>query len=128
MEEVLVVDDDDAVRDAFARTLRHAGFRVTAVENGVSALQQIGQREFDAVVCDYRMPTLGGLGFFQQLEEQFPALAGRVVFATAYAEDPKIRTLLEQTGQPVLAKPVDTQNLVVEVKRLIAKQRKGGTK
>jgi CheY-like chemotaxis protein len=124
MSDVLVVDDDNAVRDAFVRTLRHAGFEVTAVENGVNALLEIAKRDFDAVVCDYKMPELGGLGFYEQLEEQFPALASRVVFATAYAEDPKIRKFLDLTGQPVLAKPVETQNLVAEVQRLIARRRK----
>src|SRR6266850_3399202 len=121
MPDVLIVEDDDAVRSAFERTLRHAGFDVTAVENGVVALREIAKRDFDAVVCDYKMPELGGLGFYEQLEELFPPLAGRVVFATAYAEDPRIRRFLDQTGQPVLAKPVETQNLVVEINRLIAR-------
>ncbi len=124
MPSVLIVDDDKAVRDAFARVLKHAGMDVTAVENGVLGLRELGQREFDAVVCDYKMPELGGEGFFEQLEELFPEVTRRVVFVTAYADDPKIRGFLDQTGQVVLAKPVDTGVLVGEVQALIAKGRK----
>ncbi|MBI4501389.1 MAG: response regulator [Gemmatimonadetes bacterium] len=123
MAEILIVDDDQAVRDAFTRTLRHAGFTVTPAENGVAALQLLSQRGFDAIVSDYRMPELGGQGFYEQLEERFPALASRVVFVTAYADDPKIRTFLDQTGQPVLGKPVETRDLVDAVRQLSVRRR-----
>lgn len=121
MTEVLIIDDDDAVRAAFSRILRHAGFQVTPVENGVAALHQVRQREFDVVVCDYRMPELGGQGFYEQVEEYFPLIAGRVVFVTAFAEDPKIQTFLAQTGQPVLGKPVENEKLIDAVNQIVAR-------
>jgi CheY-like chemotaxis protein len=123
MAEILIVEDDQAVREAFTKTLQHAGFQVTVAENGVAALQILLQRDFDAIVSDYRMPELGGEGFFEQLEEKFPALAGRVVFVTAFADDPKIQTFLRQTGQPVLGKPVETRDLVEAVKLLVSLKR-----
>jgi two-component system response regulator GlrR len=119
MAEILIVEDDQAVRDALTRTLRHGGFQVTTAENGVAALQLLGQQEFDAIVSDYRMPELSGQGFYEQLEEKFPAMASRIVFVTAYAEDVKIRKFLDQTGQPVLGKPVETRDLLEAVKRLV---------
>src|SRR5437868_10796274 len=112
MTEILIVEDDQAVRDAFTRTLRHGGFQVTSAGNGVAALQVLGQQTFDAIISDYRMPELGGQGFYEQLEERFPSMASRIVFVTAYAEDPKIRKFLDQTGQPILGKPVETRDLL----------------
>ena len=122
MPRVLIVDDDKAVREAFARTMRHAGFEVVAVENGIAALKELGREVFDAIVCDLKMPDLGGQGFFEQAEEQFPAVAARTVFVSAYIDDPRIRSFLDQTGQPVLQKPVDINELVAEVKKLIARK------
>jgi CheY-like chemotaxis protein len=124
MPEILIVEDDQAVREAFTRTLRHAGFQVTSAENGVAALLILAQRSFDAIVSDYRMPELGGQGFYEQLEEKFPEMAGRVVFVTAYADDPKIRTFLDQTGQMALAKPVETADLVKAVQQMVTKKRR----
>jgi len=121
MPKVLIIDDDLAVREAFARTMRHAGFEVATVENGVAALTRLATEQFDALICDYKMPELGGHGFYEQLEEQLPHLARRVIFVTAYAEDPRIRNFLTQTGQPVMDKPVDIDLLVAEVKNLIAR-------
>ena len=122
MAEILIVEDDQAVRDAFTRTLRHGGFHVTTAENGVAALQVLGQQTFDAIISDYRMPELGGQGFYEQLEERFPSMASRIVFVTAYAEDPKIRKFLDQTGQPILGKPVETRDLLEAVKQLVARK------
>jgi CheY-like chemotaxis protein len=122
--QILIVDDDAAIREAFSRTLRHAGFEVTAVENGVAALEEIAQRNFEVVVCDYSMPRLGGQGFYEQIEERFPAVAARVVFVTAHADDPRIQAFLDHTGQPVLQIPVDIQTLVSEV-QLIATRVRG---
>ena len=122
MARVLIVDDDTSVREAFARTMRHAGFEVVAVENGIAALKELGRESFDAIVCDYKMPELGGQGFFEQAEEQFPAVASRTVFVSAYIDDPRIKSFLDRTGQPVLQKPVDINELVAEVKNLIARK------
>ena len=122
MTEVLIVDDDEGVRDAFSRSLRLAGYEVTAVENGVEALHEIAQREFQVVVCDYRMPALGGQGFYEQLEEVYPLVASRVVFVTGFAGDPAIEPFLMQTGQPVLAKPVELQALVAAVTRIATRK------
>lgn len=118
---VLVVDDDDAVRDAFSRVLRFAGFVVTPVANGVAALREIARSDFEIVVSDFSMPELSGQGFYEQLEERFPAVAARVLFVTAYADNPAIRKFLDETGQPVLMKPVDPQVLVAEVKQMVAR-------
>jgi CheY-like chemotaxis protein len=123
MASVLVVDDDTGVRDAFGRVLRHAGFEVTSAVDGVNALLLLAGHDFDVIVCDYKMPDLGGQGFYEQLEEKFPGLAGRLVFVTAYAEDPGIRGFLEQTGQAVLGKPLDPKVLVQEVRSVAAKVR-----
>src|SRR5690242_12717270 len=122
MPRVLIVDDDTLVREAFARTMRHAGFEVVAVENGIAALKELGLGSFDAIICDYKMPELGGQGFFEQAEEQFPAVASRTVFVSAYTDDPRIRSFLDQTGQPLLQKPVDIAELVAEVKNVIARK------
>ncbi|MBI4421771.1 MAG: response regulator [Gemmatimonadetes bacterium] len=123
---VLIVEDVQAIREVFTRILRRAGFEVTAVEDGIAALTEIARRDFQAVISDYSMPALGGRGFFEQLEERFPATAARVVFVTAFAEDSQIREFLDQTGQPVLGKPVEISELVEVVRRVAGRGPSGG--
>src|SRR5690242_19126532 len=57
----LVVDDDAAVRDSLARTLRFEGYEVATAADGQVALDAVAEREPDAVVLDVGMPGLDGL-------------------------------------------------------------------
>jgi two-component system response regulator MprA len=64
---VLVVDDDPAVRDSLARTLRFEGHEVETAADGGEALAAVGAREPDAMILDVSMPVLDGLATCQQL-------------------------------------------------------------
>jgi CheY-like chemotaxis protein len=58
---VLVVDDDSAVRDSLARTLRFEGHEVESARDGRAALDAVRTQEPDAVILDVSMPVLDGL-------------------------------------------------------------------
>ncbi len=114
----LVVDDDASVRKALTMALETDGYTVTAVENGLAAFDEILQQPFRVILCDIRMPQLAGKSFYEQLEAEFPHIASRVVFVTAWAGDEDTHRFLEQTGQPVLQKPVEVGNLLGIVRQM----------
>lgn len=58
---ILVVDDDQAVRDSLARSLRYSGYEVTTANDGVDALARLSALRPDAVIMDVMMPRLDGL-------------------------------------------------------------------
>lgn len=120
MSAVLIVEDDRSNREAFKKILKRAGFEVASVENGLDALDVLSRETYDAIVCDISMPLLSGIGFYEQLEEVSPDMAARIVFVTAYADDPRVRQFIDATGQPVLEKPVELPALVEAVQRLTA--------
>lgn len=72
--DVLVVDDDSAVRTSFATILRDAGFEVGEAENGAVALAILSFTKIGAVVLDVRMPELDGLGLLDALSEPPPVI------------------------------------------------------
>ena len=115
---VLLVEDEPAVLRAIGKLLRTAGHSVTHTANGLEAFAALERGGLDAVVCDIRMPSLGGVGFFEQVEERFPVMAGRTVFVTAFADEPPVRRFLERTGQPFFGKPFRPPELLAEVQRI----------
>ncbi len=117
--DVLIVDDDTNVRRAYTKILEREGFMVTAVDSGLAAFTELQQKTFRAIVCDIQMPFLGGESFYQQLEQAFPPMASRVVFATAWAGEENTRRFLEETGQPFLGKPVELAELVDAVRSIV---------
>jgi len=58
---ILVVDDDQAVRDSLARSLSYSGYEVVTAPDGVAALAQLSAARPDAVIMDVMMPRLDGL-------------------------------------------------------------------
>jgi CheY-like chemotaxis protein len=117
---VLVVEDDPDTRAGMTKTLVAAGCAVTGAENGVTALQLVGDAPFDAIVCDLRLPYLPGGGFYEELLKRDPALARRVIFVSAIVFDPAVRKFLDGTGQPYLQKPYEVKELIDAVKRVAA--------
>src|SRR5689334_21703009 len=64
---ILVVDDDAAVRDSLARTLRFEGYQVDTANDGREALDAVRAAEPDAVILDVAMPVMNGLDACRQL-------------------------------------------------------------
>ena len=124
---VLVVEDDPAVLRSHMKLLEQGGFDVLPAVNGMEAFDQLrGSVPIHAILCDVDMPMLNGTGFFEQLEEILPEMAGRVVFVTGHTDEPKIRKCLEQTGQPFLGKPTPRDELVDAVRQMVERSGSGG--
>lgn len=92
LPSVLVVDDDDAVRETVAAMLEEAGFRVSAAASGWDALDLIEQRQFDLAVVDVGLPEdLTGLDLIRCVRAKLPQLRCLFIsgFADPVADDPE---------------------------------------
>lgn len=79
---VLVVDDDAEVVDLLSDILERAGHRVDRAENGARGLDLAVTASYDAILCDLRMPVLGGRGFRQRLLSEQPRYGSRMAYVT----------------------------------------------
>src|SRR5690349_5133495 len=80
---LLVVEDDDLIREMLARRLRGKGYEVTVAPSGERALDLIRERPFDLVMLDVVMPGLSGLEVLSALRQAHPATDLPVIMATA---------------------------------------------
>src|SRR5262245_47947447 len=111
---ILVVDDDAVNRQAMVLLLEREGHQVVAVENGLEAMERIGERDgtFDAIVSDLQMPRLGGRAMYEQLVNSRPMVARRFVFVTGDQARGETRSFLENCGQPSVMKPYELGDLI----------------
>jgi len=111
---ILVVDDDAVNRQAMVLLLEREGHDIVAVENGLEAMERLGDRNaaFDAIVTDLQMPRLGGRAMYEQLVDGRPELAKRFVFVTGDQARGETRAFLESCGQPSVTKPYDLSDLI----------------
>lgn len=66
---VLVIDDDEGVRSAFARVLIREGYSVQVAASAEQALAQVEQTRPDAILLDLKMPMINGVGFLYRLRQ-----------------------------------------------------------
>ena len=69
MARILVIDDDQGVRDSMARMLRGAGYNVQTAPTGEEGVETANGNVFDVILSDMRMPGISGLDVLQQLRE-----------------------------------------------------------
>ena len=72
---ILVVDDEEAVRDLFARMLRKEGYEVTTAENGFDALLRLKHFSPEVIVSDLNMPKMSGFEFLSVVRRRFPKIS-----------------------------------------------------
>jgi two-component system, cell cycle sensor histidine kinase and response regulator CckA len=117
---VLVVEDEEQVREFTCRVLRAHGYQCVEAANGLEALDTMRERgaAIDAVVTDVVMPGLGGGTLAKRLAELRPTLP--VLFTSAYASEEVVRRGLIPAEAPFLQKPFTPQALVAKLQDLSA--------
>lgn len=108
--KVLLVDDDECIREFCAEALVIAGHRVRTAVNGAEALDSL-REGYDLVVTDMNMPGLGGLALYRRALERYPYLERRFVFMTG-DNCAEVRAALKRTDGICLTKPFKIKELI----------------
>jgi two-component system, OmpR family, response regulator len=110
---ILIVDDEDAVSQTFARLLRLEGYAVRTAMDAASGLVEARAHHPDAIVLDLRMPAVDGLSFLRQLRATEADRHVPVAVVTGdYFLDPHVSAELRQLGAQVTFKPLWFEELV----------------
>jgi two-component system NtrC family sensor kinase len=102
---VLVVDDEPHILHYMRATLESWGHSVEVASDGTEAVERALVTPFDVIICDLRMPRLGGREMYNNLARQHPDIAKKVIFATGDTVRGDTLQFLETLGRPFLHKP-----------------------
>jgi CheY-like chemotaxis protein len=115
---VLVVDDDDSVRNFVATVLREQHYTVDTATNGREALTLLDQHPYDLVVSNMGMPALDGPGLYRELKRLRSEAMPPFLFVTGDAEKPDYVEFFAESRVPALAKPFSQAALRLAVERM----------
>ncbi len=87
LPKVLVVEDDDIIREIYAMKFELEGFPVASAENGQVALELVDEFEPEIILLDMMMPVMGGLDFMHNLKTRRANLPEVIVFSNMSAPD-----------------------------------------
>ncbi|MBS1867906.1 MAG: response regulator, partial [Acidobacteria bacterium] len=120
-ETILVVDDEEGVREVASQYLSSRGYRVLAAESGAQALQMAKNEsgKIDVLVTDALMPGMSGPALAKELLAQRPST--KVLYISGYAEDTSLLEDARQRGDAFLQKPFGLDSLAEKLRALLSK-------
>lgn len=115
MKNILIAEDEDAIRDFVVINLKRAGYSVTDVNNGLDAITAYDNAEegFDVVILDVMMPGLDGFSVCKRLRERSDAL-GIIILTAKSQEMDKVNGLM-LGADDYITKPFSPSELLARV-------------
>ncbi|MBI5920436.1 MAG: sigma-54-dependent Fis family transcriptional regulator [Betaproteobacteria bacterium] len=112
---ILVVEDDDALRDALLITLESAGHAAQGAAGGQQALQLLGEQAFNMVISDLRMAPMDGLELLREIRARSPGLP--VLLMTAFGDVDKAVAAMRGGACDFMLKPFEPKTLLGQIDR-----------
>jgi PAS domain S-box-containing protein len=123
-EKILVVDDEEHVRELIGQMLQHLGYKVETVQSGRRALEIMREKaRFDAVILDMNMPKMGGKETFLKLKRLRPNL--KVVVSTGYSDESIESAPLNTLVDGFIQKPYQLEELSKVLREVFDEKRDG---
>ncbi|MBI3236062.1 MAG: sigma-54-dependent Fis family transcriptional regulator, partial [Bacteroidetes bacterium] len=119
MPKILIVDDEKSIRQTLKEILEYESYKVDEAADGQAALDMVKQNNYDAILCDIKMPKLDGLEFLTKLNEM--ELDMPVIMISGHGN---IETAVEATKKGAfdfIPKPPDLNRLVITVRNACEK-------
>ena len=116
---ILVVDDEQVVRDVVNRVLTGEGYKVETADNAADALKKIESKRYKLILVDIKMPGMNGVELYKRIQKIDKSLAQRVVFITGDIMGADTEKFLFETKVAHIEKPFDAEQLSREVRRVL---------
>lgn len=112
MKRILLIEDNNDVRENTAEILELAGYDVATAEDGKVGVAKASEAEFDLIICDIMMPELDGYGVLHILNKNPKTSAIPFIFLTAKAEKSDFRKGMNMGADDYLTKPFEETDLL----------------
>lgn len=122
MTTILVVEDDDAIRNNITRLLKLEGYEVSAAADGVEALERARALRPDVVISDINMPRMDGFALVEALRGDAALATTAVMMLTALDDRASMRRGMKAGADDYLAKPFTRIELLEALDGLLKKQ------
>lgn len=121
--KVLLVEDEDSIRDLYTRQISRAGFTVKAVADGQQGITALGTEVFDILLLDIMLPGINGLQVLREFKAKYPNSTMKVILLTNLGQEAVIKEGFSMGANAYLIKSSYTPDQIVqEIKNALANQ------
>ncbi|MFQ5586668.1 MAG: sigma-54-dependent transcriptional regulator [Thermodesulfobacteriota bacterium] len=122
---VLIIDDEESIRHMLSVTLKREGYEVVSAEDGRQALKVIEGEEFDFILCDIKMPGMGGLEFLKSLTSMSasPSPMPVVIMMSAYGTVDTAIECMQFGAYDYISKPFKPDEAILTLRKAEERER-----
>ncbi len=120
-ERILIVDDDEALRESLELVLSAEGYEVAGAGHAEAALRQIEASPVDVVLCDLRMPGMDGMELLPQIGQRLPGAT--VIMMSAYGTADLAIEAMKRGAYDYLAKPFQPSEVLLTIRKAKERER-----
>jgi len=115
-EKILVVDDEEIIRESLSFIIRKEGYEVHEAENGKAAYDKLLLDSYDLVITDLEMPMMKGTDLIEHIKKL--NIQTSIVVITAYGSLDTAITALRNGASDYILKPIEFDEILIKIKRL----------
>ena len=112
---ILVVDDEQMMRDLLTKILARDGYQILTAEDGQAALEMLDQHQIDLIISDMKMPRLNGFELLKIVKKDYPTIG--MIMMTAYGDTYTVKDALLLGADEYLTKPFKSFEVSLIVER-----------
>ena len=120
MANILIIDDEKAIRKTLTEILSYEGYKIDEAADGEEGLKRFGEKTYDVVLCDIKMPKLDGIEFLEKSREVNPDVP--VIMISGHGNIDTAVEAVKKGAYDYISKPPDLNRLLITLRNALDKQ------
>jgi two-component system nitrogen regulation response regulator NtrX len=114
MADILIIDDEKAIRKTLTEILSFEGYKIDEAADGEEGLKKFREKSFDVVLCDIKMPKLDGIEFLQKAAESNPDVP--IIMISGHGNIETAVEAVKKGAYDFISKPPDLNRLLITIR------------
>ncbi|RTL59292.1 MAG: sigma-54-dependent Fis family transcriptional regulator [Sphingobacteriales bacterium] len=119
MSNILIIDDEKAIRKTLTEILSYEGYKIDDAENGEDGLKRLKEKNYEVVLCDIKMPKMDGIEFLEKAREARPDVP--VIMISGHGTIETAVEAVKKGAFDYVSKPPDLNRLLITIRNAMDK-------
>src|SRR6201990_2995845 len=119
MSNILIIDDEKAIRKTLSEILSYEGYKIDEARDGEEGLKKVKEKEYDVILCDIKMPKLDGIEFLEKTKETSPDIP--IIMISGHGTIETAVEAVKKGAYDYISKPPDLNRLLITIRNAMDK-------
>jgi DNA-binding NtrC family response regulator len=119
MSNILIIDDEKAIRKTLSEILSYEGYKIDEAGDGEEGLKKVKEKEYDVILCDIKMPKIDGIEFLERAKEANPDVP--IIMISGHGTIETAVEAVKKGAYDYISKPPDLNRLLITIRNAMDK-------